>query len=270
MKKRKNEEDDEKENGERWLLTYSDLITLLLALFIILYAMSSIDVEKFKALAQNLNTAFNTNTSIGTGTGTGDGTGSGDGNIDDSNIVFGEGNYVVTAVSPLDEIYTELNDYIEVNDLDSEIILEKTDTYILISLKEVLLFAPDSPVMLEASKPALSEITKALSNVYEKIDSISIEGHTADVGRGSTIGEWELSTNRAVTVLKYMKDQGLSDNKFSITGHSHFDPVDSNDTEAGKAKNRRVEITIFKASVTDSGDPASSNSTSAEDEITGQ
>jgi len=272
MKIRRDEEEPEKDNGDRWLLTYSDLITLLLALFIILYTMSSVDLAKLQELSKNLNAAFNGNYSTGAGTGTGTGDGTDDTGDVSSEIAIGEGNFIVATISPLDEIYNELSTYIETNDLESEIQLERTDTYILISLKEVLLFVPDSPVMLEGSKPALSEIQGALSKVYDKVDRISISGHTADLGKGSTTFEWELSTDRAITVLKYMTSQGLPDNKLSIEGHSHYDPVASNDTEAGKAQNRRVEITIFKASVTDttSSETSSSKNVSSKAANTGE
>lgn len=270
MKSRRDEEEAEKDGSERWLLTYSDLITLLLALFIIMYTMSSVDLAKLQELSKNLNTAFNysTGTGSGTGNGTGDGTGDGTGGVSSdvtsdvsSEIVIGEGTHVVATVSPLDEIYNELSAYIETNNLESEIQLEKSETDIRISLKEVLLFVPDSPVMLESSKPALSEIEGALSKVYNKVDRICVSGHTADVGHGSTKFEWELSANRAITVLDYMTSQGLPDNKFSIEGYSHYAPVANNDDEAGRAQNRRVEITIFKAAVA-SG--ASSETTSSQ------
>lgn len=273
MSKKRVEEEEEKENGERWLLTYSDLITLLLAFFIILYTMSNIDLAKYKELSGNLNSAFNgggKGTTAGTGTGDGTGDSSDDAGDVSSEIAIGEGNYIVTTISPLDEIYNELNDYIKTNNLEDEIELKSTDSYILISLKEVLLFIPDSPVMLEGSKPALSEIEGALKKVYDKVDRISISGHTADVGKGSTTFEWKLSTDRAITVLNYMTTQGLPDYKLSIEGHSHFDPVASNDTEAGKAQNRRVEITIFKASVTNTSSVNSSSQAVTSSSASGQ
>lgn len=256
MKSKHGEEESEKENGERWLLTYSDLITLLLALFIILYTMSNIDLEKMKQLSQGLNEAFN-NSSSSAGAGAGAGAGNSNSGAGTETSASG---YSGNAAQPsaLDEIYVELSNYIKENNLENKIDLESTDTYVKVRLKDVVLFVPDSSQMLEQSEPILTEIEKALSGVYDRIDRITISGHTADPSNDQNVSSafaWQLSSGRAVTVLNYMVSQGLPQYKLSIEANSHFIPIADNATAEGRAKNRRVEITITK------NDPATASVT---------
>lgn len=251
MKSKHNDEEAEKENSERWLLTYSDLITLLLALFIILYTMSTVDLEKMKQLSKNLKGVFNPNATSedsgagGPGSGVDDVSGGGESSLTDSGSSGGDSN----TKNPLDEIYNELTAYVKNNNLQNQIELENTDTYVKVTVKDVLLFVPDSPQMLEQSKPIMLEINKALNSVYSRIDHITIGGHTADpIGEGdkSSDFDWTLSSARALTVLKYLAASGLPQPKLSTEAHSHFEPIADNKTPEGRAKNRRVEITIIK------------------------
>jgi len=111
------------------------------------------------------------------------------------------------------------------------------------------MFIPDSATMLPASEPALKEIEQAIEQVYSRVDHITFSGNTADVGEHTTASDqvsWRLSTERAVTVLTAMVGYGMDEDKISIEGYAHFNPVASNNNEAGRAKNRRVEITIYK------------------------
>lgn len=253
-------ESPKKENSERWLLTYSDMITLLLALFIILYSSSNINEKKLEELAKNFHSALNnTGTTQNAGTGTG---GIGNGNAivvksssssgTQSGAGAGNGTGRLAADQALDEVFSTLQNYITQNHLEGQIGLENTSTYIQIHLKDVVMFEPNSPDMLASSEPIMKEIEGAMAKVYSYVDHITISGHTADVVVHSTQSDqisWKLSTDRAVTVLNSLIGYGLKQDKLSIQGYSHFLPVASNDTEEGQAKNRRVEITIYKEPV---------------------
>lgn len=249
MAKKKKKMSETPENSERWLLTYSDMITLLLALFIILYATSNVDAKKFAQIAQSMGEALGTSTSIsaGTGTGTGTGTGKGTGNGTGG---LGKGSGITgVQVDALDQIYNILQSYVDQNHLENQIGLVNTNTYVKIHLKDQLMFRPDSATMLPGSEPVLKEIEDAISKVYDQVDHVTFSGHTADVGPHTRAGDqvsWKLSTERAVTVLNKMIEYGLDQDKVSIEGYAHFSPVANNNTEEGRAKNRRVEITIYK------------------------
>ena len=237
-------------SSERWLLTYSDMITLLLALFIILYSMSSIDAKKFAQIGESLSNALHTNQSVKSEGGTGGGGGSGSGGSG-TGAGLGAGTGMATGVplDALDEVYDILQSYVDKNHLENQIALVNTDYYVQIHLKDALMFVPDSARMLDTSAPVMQEIEKAIAQVYERVDHITISGHTADVGPHTLAGDkvsWRLSTERAVTVLTSLIGYGLPQNKLSIEGYAHFSPAASNTSEAGRAKNRRVEITVYK------------------------
>lgn len=226
MSRRSLEPEGEKENSERWLLTYSDMITLLLALFIIMYGMSSVDAQKMKEMSQGLEQVLNPS-GYNAGTGTGGG-----GSVTANN---------------LEKVYEALDAYITDHDLDQMIDLTTTGSTVTIHLKDAMLFKPDTATLLPDSKPVIQEISRSLESIYSDINHITITGNTADLGNRDAANEadsWQLSVNRAVVVLNQMTAMGLEADKMSIEGNSHYNPIASNDTEDGRAKNRRVEITI--------------------------
>ncbi|WP_349673347.1 flagellar motor protein MotB [Lacrimispora sp.] len=229
MRKRMMDTDDgEKDNSDRWLLTYSDMITLLLALFIIMYGMSSVDTVKVKQMSQGLEQVLNHTSQ------TSDGSTGG----------------AVTGVQPadnLEKVYKALQNYISDNNLGQMIDLSSTGSSVTIHLKDAMLFSPNTAVLLPESKPVIQEISSSLQSIYTDINHITITGNTADLGNRDPANEadsWQLSVDRAVSVLNQMTAMGLEADKMSIEGNSHYNPIASNDTENGKAQNRRVEITI--------------------------
>lgn len=250
-------------NGGRWFLTYSDMITLLLALFIMLYSFSSLNEKKYETLVKNLRVAFNggTESVVGLGVGGSDSTvsgmvlsGSSAPASSDSSSASDSG--TAAPNQALDEVYRILSDYINQNHLGTEIELEKTGSYVQIHLTDVVLFSPNSAKMLSQSEPIMKEIEIALSKVYDRIDHITISGHTADVVVDPVHSDeisWQLSTNRAVTVLNELIHYGLKENKLSIQGYAHYDPIAPDTTEEGRSKNRRVEITVFRSPSTGVG-----------------
>lgn len=218
------EHDGEKDNSERWLLTYSDMITLLLALFIIMYGMSSVDTQKVKEMSQGLEQALNHGSSKG---------------LEQSGVILPEDN--------LENVYKGLQAYIKERNLEQTIDLSSTGTSITIRMRDAMLFKPDTAILQAESKPVIEEIAKSLESIYGDIHHITITGNTADLGNRDAYNEadsWQLSVNRAVTVLNYMTSMGLQADKMSIEGNSHYNPIATNDTEEGRARNRRVEITI--------------------------
>lgn len=232
--------------GDRWFLTYSDMITLLLALFIVLYSSSSINEKKLEQITKNMHVALN-NTSYGTGTGTGTGTGNGTG--DGTGTAEGTLGYYAISKNDFDTLYQDLKDYVATNHLQDQIDLENTSNYVQIRLKDTIMFEPNSPTMLPSSQPILQKLEMVIAKVYDRVDHITISGHTADVVVHSTQSDqisWKLSTDRAVTVLNSLIGYGLKEEKLSIQGYAHFVPIASNDTEDGRSQNRRVEITIYK------------------------
>ncbi len=226
MRRRYTEAEGEKDNSERWLLTYSDMITLLLALFIILYGMSSVDTMKLKEMSHGLEQVLNHT-----------------GQVSGSTI----GDSVSISADNLDNVYLALKAYIADHSLGNMIDVSSNGSAVSIHLKDAMLFQPDTAILLPESKPVIQEISTSLEAIYSDINHITITGNTADLGHYDAANEadsWQLSVNRAVSVLNQMTTMGLEPGKMSIEGNSHYNPIASNDTEEGRAKNRRVEITI--------------------------
>lgn len=236
MRRRISEEEEGHGSSERWLLTYSDMITLLLALFIIMYSMSTIDAAKFKALAENMGAALNNPAKA-----TSESSGGSPGTKETSEV---------PAPQNMEGLYNEVKGYIKDNNLEDQVEVTGTGSYVKINLKDSVLFLPNSDDMLSKSNPILSEIELLIKKYYPTVGHISIRGHTAYVPGDNTLKSqqfsWELSSNRALTVLNYFVVNGLAPDKFSIEGCSSYEPAATNDTEEGRSKNRRVEIVITK------------------------
>ena len=249
--KKKPAEEAKGDNSGRWMLTYSDMITLLLALFIVLYSMSTINAKKYQQVSQAMHSAFKTTEST-----SGGGAGNGIGNAIIAASQSSKASSSKTQQVPslqndaLGEIYSILNAFVTSNHLQNQVQITKSSEYVQIRVVDMVMFQPDTATMLPASEPIVKEIEQAIAKVYGQVDHITISGHTADVvenGSKSDEISWQLSTERAVTVLNRMLDYGLSGKKLSIQGYAHHVPVAPNDTESNRAKNRRVEITIYKS-----------------------
>ena len=267
--KRRKKANETPTNGGRWFLTYSDMITLLLALFLMLYSMSTVDAQKYKAMAVGFHSAFGTG---GTASGTGSGTGNAyyyiPGVTTTSSASSSLGKVALRGEDALTEVYIILQNYITQNNLQNMIEVKDTGAYVQVHLKDIVLFNPNSATVLDSSKPILKEIETALSKVYSRIDHITISGHTADVvvdQQHSDAISWQLSTDRSVTVLNELIKNGLPENKLSIQGYAHYDPIATNSTAEGQAKNRRVEITIYKNPVVGTGATGRDKATLASD-----
>lgn len=226
------EEEEKKENGERWLLTYSDLITLLLALFIIMYGMSSENSAEVRNLSEALSQAFNgkeTQAPLQPGSPA-------------ANMTEGAVN-----ADPVQSIYNQLSGYIADKGLEDEVDMVKSDHSISIRLRDSLLFRGNSATLNPGSEHTLETVSDIIQQVYNKVDHVTITGNTADLGNRDAANEadsWQLSVDRAVKVLTVLTSDGLGPEKMSIEGNSHYKPISPNDTPEGRAANRRVEIMI--------------------------
>ncbi|MDP4110167.1 MAG: OmpA family protein, partial [Bacillota bacterium] len=162
------------------------------------------------------------------------------------------GNVKIMPMDPLDEVYQELSQYISKNNLGNEITLQNSDSFVRIRIEGVLMFYPDSPQLLDSSKPIIKTIAQALIKIYDRIDRITISGHTATMGeytKQNNAFAWSLSVNRANTVRESLTECGLKEGKISLEGYGHNVPIAPNSTEAGRSKNRRAEITVYKNTI---------------------
>lgn len=195
---------------DRWLLSYADLVTLLLAFFVVMYSVSAVNEVKLSELASTLSESFDPATTKP---------------VDDS-----ENSQVL--LTNLQEL------------LGQELALSLTESGKVVSLKvEVpgeLLFASGAAELSEAGARYLNDLLPTL-NLVE--GAIRIEGHTDNqpINTEEFPSNWELSAHRAARIASFLEEKSVSA-KISATGLSASKPVASNATEEGRRKNRRVVI----------------------------
>jgi chemotaxis protein MotB len=260
-------------NHERWLLTYADMITLLLIFFVVMFAMSQVDVDKYEAITQSLQSSFKSGDSIldqGSGLldggklqsgnisggGKGDkGTGEGNSTVPDQNQEEQNKNQPLTAreiafrkqEEELSNLMNMINQYIKENQLEDQISINDLPKGIAITLNDRFLFDIGQANL----KPDSTETLTRLASLFKQLNTmISIEGHTDNLpitSKSKYADNWELSGARALSVLRYFIDkQGLEPEGFQYAGYADTRPAGDNSTPSGRQKNRRVEITVLR------------------------
>jgi chemotaxis protein MotB len=260
---------------ERWLLTYSDLITLLMALFVIFFAMSSTDAGKYKQLKNSLSTAFSGKVLDG----------------GSSVLNAGAGTAAVSPMSQfeqqakaaraaqrtetenLESLKHRIDAYARQHGLEAKIDahVEKRGLIVTV-LTDKLLFDSGSATLQPQGATLMTSIGAMLRT--ESGHDVIVEGYTDDVPiSGSTYPtNWELSTARASTVVRAFLDAKVSAQRLTASGRAYLDPVASNRTATGREANRRVQIVIPRNAVpaarssttTGSGTPTSSTEPSVD------
>ncbi|MBS5938110.1 chemotaxis protein MotB [Clostridium sartagoforme] len=233
MKKRK----EKPENSERWLLTYSDLITLLMVFFVVLYSASNINQKKYEKLASSMNSAFTGGTGIGD---------SGEGGANEGSSDEGELKPLVQSEEEkLQGIEGQVDEMIKEMGLEGSVSTSIEERGLVISFNDSIFFESAKAEIMEDMKLKLV----SLSTVLNKIDNyIRIEGHTDNVPIRNEYfsSNWQLSSTRASNVVEYLiNNGGISPDRLSAVGYGEYRPVADNSTNQGRSKNRRVDILIL-------------------------
>ena len=256
MARKKRGKPHEEELNEAWLLPYSDLMTLLLALFIALFAMSQTDSSKMQALAQAFTAAFNMGgPSFFSGMGPSTAMPNTPTTASDStNAAYMQEN------ENLREAQEKIEQYIKENNLQDQVSTELSEEGLMIRLKEKALFASGSAALQGQAEQIVPVIAALLSSLPERV---TISGHTDNVPI-STVqfpSNWELSSARAVSLMRGLMgaQPALNPARFSALGYSEYRPIASNDTEEGRAQNRRVEVFIARSMRFSQGDSISAS-----------
>lgn len=251
MVKKHKKENHEEHIDESWLIPYADLLTLLLALFIVLFASSQVDSQKFLAMAASFNSVLGGGGSAGLAILDG-GTSMMPpyNNADDQGVrkmqelqnEWGER----SETAELKKVQKDLNDYINKSSLNGKLSTNLGQDGLLIRISESALFPSGSAELIPVAKRVGKELAKILEG---REQDIVISGHTDNLPIANNVypSNWELSTMRAINFMKYMLTQGnLRPDKLRVVGQGEYSPIASNLTEEGRAKNRRVEILIMR------------------------
>lgn len=243
MARKKRPKPHEEGASEAWLLPYSDLLTLLLALFIVLFAMSQTDETKMKAMSQAFTAAFNTG-----GPSFFSRAGPNESRFAQIPSDEDKGNSAYIAENQqLESVKRQMDQYIEQNHMKDELSTELTEDGLMIRIKEKALFPSGSAELVQESQRIGPVITGLLVPLSERV---VISGHTDNVpiATAQYPSNWELSSARAMNFMKFLlaQDGRLNPARFSAIGYSEYHPVVSNDTEAGRIQNRRVEVLIAR------------------------
>lgn len=218
-------------NLERWLLTYADLITLLLVFFVVMYSISKADQAKFAKLNASLQRAFNVLVLEG----------------QDKTSVAGEGapisgnsilNDFFGLKAEMARIAAEMGAEGQIN-----VVLEKEG--IAINLSGNLLFDSGRADLRPDSTNVLDRIADRVRNIPNEI---RVEGHTDNIPVETDLypTNWELSVARATVVTRYLIEVGnIQPQRLSAQGYGEYRPVTDNSTRENRALNRRVEILIM-------------------------
>ncbi|PUB14684.1 chemotaxis protein MotB [Paenisporosarcina sp. OV554] len=234
---------------ESWLIPYADILTLLLALFIVLFAASEVDSKKFKAISDSFNTELQGGTGVLEQQAAIEITEdtSQTAKLDET-IPIEESEEVMSAYQDhkeLQELQRKIDEYITDKGLSPRLQTELTIKGLVLKIKEGVLYQSGSADINEESKVIAVEISNLL--VTDPPRNILIDGHTDNIPAVSEEfpSNWELSSARAINFMKILlENKNLDSNKFSATAYGEFQPITSNDTEAGRAENRRVEVLI--------------------------
>lgn len=197
----------------RWVVSYADFVTMLLALFMVLYAVLRLDNQKLMELQSKMQQAFNSSN-----------------------------------VTKYQEINNNVNleKFIGDNITQSDSVkLLKSDKGLIIRVNNRMLFDEGSAVIKPDAQKTLGEIIKVLT----KIDNpVIIEGHTdsTPIKNAKYPSNWELSTARATNIISYMVKSGeISPKRLSAVGYGEYVPVADNNTISGRMLNRRVDIIVL-------------------------
>lgn len=245
---RKNSIEDQ-ENAERWLLTYADLITLLLAFFIVMYSMSRIDAKKFGMMQTQLSNVLRGGTSIFPKGQDFDGEGAGLLQIGDLRMIQWR---IINRLSPGgNKVHGKTEGkLLRDTDLADAISSEITERGLTIHVKDYALFESGKANLKPEAKAVLEAVVDEIGPVG---NHVVIEGHTDNVpiNTAKFPSNWELSTARATNVVRFLVEKkDYMPERISARGFGEFRPVSSNASAEGRAMNRRVDIVILSDQLT--------------------
>ncbi len=239
------EQFEQEETGNAWIVTFADMMTLILVFFILLYTLADYEDKAYRAQIAQVNVL------------------DGDGNmvsvldyatqrgrdpeplrVVEDMLGLKPTSDVIKTLRP--KIFNEMESMIENTDLSDSVTLESVGDQINLQIDGRYLFDSGKAKL----KDSATIIFNNLAQLFRENPDyrIAIRGHTDDLAIETVEfpSNWELSAVRATTVLRYFIQQGIDPQRMSATGYADFLPLVSNDTPENRAKNRRVEFVLEK------------------------
>lgn len=240
--------------------TYGDMVTLLLCFFVLLYSMSTISAEKYRAIVQSFNPGAVEDERATSGN---------EGPLADEmheeamgllqkdalselGEHLGDGTDFLEAIAEeqaaMDDLAEKLEEYAEQNGMQGSIDITQGDGYVFISFADAVFFGPDSYVLKPEGERVLAAVSDILTGSVDHIDEVRVLGHTAQANMARpNYPDFDrfLSSNRATVAALYLQEHSaLTGDRIVSMGFGQHRPIDTNETPEGKAHNRRVEMII--------------------------
>jgi chemotaxis protein MotB len=255
---------EEHSNHEAWAIPYGDLVTLMMAFFVVMYAVSVVDAGKYRVLSNSLVEAFGSQIPV-------DPIQIGEPSLD-LNLMAEEDvprslAPIEDALSPTDvaienaldsakwrerdrilneisEMSKEIEGALGVLVHDDNIQVKRKPFWLEIAINSNLLFLSGSATLEPAARPVLKDVAAILA---KRDARIHVEGHTDNLPIRNSIypSNWELSSGRAATVVNLFAQNGVDPQRMVAIGYAEFQPLASNETDKGRAQNRRVSVIVL-------------------------
>lgn len=229
---------EQEKGAPKWMVTFSDMTTLLLTFFVLLISMASFDKRKMEQVFGVLSGSSGILSQVGTS------------NMSEENIVARK-SMNENIEKTVDKLEKSLKEFVQAQNMEKMISIVKTDKGISIRVLDSVFFNSGSATLSPNASPIL---TKIFDTVHYTPYYMNVEGHTDDapIGQGA-LANWDLSAARAVSVVKFFLNDGFNPARISASGYGEYHPILPNITPENRAKNRRVEINIISPEFAEKG-----------------
>jgi chemotaxis protein MotB len=238
------------DNHERWLVSYADFITLLFALFVVMYATTFANMSNVGKLSRSILEAFNLPVS----------TADSDPNSGEmGNLISAQGGPEESSVriplrppeipAEIVEVSRRLEASMGELAVADGVRLRRTDLWMEVDIPSDMVFPSGSRVLLNDAIPILDRIAAGLQGM---VNDVVVQAHTDDqfIDNGLFVSNWELSTARAAALVRFFVEAGIAPERLAATGFAGYRPVADNATPEGRRRNQRLVLRIPATSVT--------------------
>ena len=227
--------------GANWMDTYGDMVTLLLCFFVLLYSMSTISEDNWKAIVQSFNPTAVEDIRATTGAGGPDADNTGETGHESVEEMQEQ------VEQDMQSLLQAIQEFVQQQNLQDAVTVSQDGGKIFITFSQSVFFDGESAVIRKEAYPILDGVSDMLSSVAESLDEVRVQGHTARAGQGphNVVNDRTLSSNRAANVIVYIQQHSVVPPSCLVSeGFGEWRPVAPNDTAENRAKNRRVEMIV--------------------------